>query len=253
MAAAEFYVWDRLGRPWTLTTPLVDLKSKMRAAFASVVLGTLGDASHLGAVPPQDHTPYSADGYPRPNPEWVVHAIDVMHHPESGVDCAVLFGYWLSEARAGRMPWLKYLIWQAKIYDVRHGWIAQSSSGHYDHVHLSARTDTESTHLGGWSPVPPAPVAPTPAEDDMPGLFKIQGSDTLYLSDGFRRKTLSYPMWQQYKAAWGDRPVSVVPDEPALSALAGPDWQEVTGPAAAVDLAAIAKAVNDDAAARLVG
>jgi len=155
MAAAMLRVWESQGRPWRLATPLLDMVAKLKAAYPQLVYGTLGDDAHLNAVPPEDHTPFSATGYPNTSPYPVVHALDVMHHPESGVDAGKLFAYWLAEAKAGRMPWLKYLIWQARIYDVRNGWRAQASSGHFDHVHLSARTDAENTHLGDWSPVPP--------------------------------------------------------------------------------------------------
>jgi hypothetical protein len=170
MAAAMLRVWESQGRPWRLATPLVDMVDRLKAAHPQLVYGTLGDDSHLNAVPPEDHTPFSATGYPKASPYPVVHALDVMHHPESGVDAGKLFAYWLAEAKAGRMPWLKYLIWQAKIYDVRFGWRPQSSSGHFDHVHLSSRTDAENTHLGAWSPVP---------EDDM-ALSDVDAQALIY-------------------------------------------------------------------------
>ena len=116
--------------------------------------------AHYQADKPQDHTPYSFDGWPLPCPQWWVFATDIMHRPDLGVDCNKLFPYWLTEARAGRMPWLKYIIWQARIYDVRHDWRAQANSGHFDHIHLSTRTDHRLTSLGSWSLLPPG-------EDDM--------------------------------------------------------------------------------------
>lgn len=115
------------------------------------------DEAHYTADYPQDHTPFSMTGWPYVSPYPYVFATDVMDG--DGVDCAKLFAYWLAEAKAGRMPWLKYLIWQAKLYDVRNGWRPQDSSGHMEHIHLSVRTDYRDASLGEWSLLP--------KEDDM--------------------------------------------------------------------------------------
>jgi hypothetical protein len=162
VASARYYTWDRLGRPLEPAQPIREIVERLKSAFPRAVnlFGWGANEAHYQADPPQDHTPYSADGWPVPDPPWVVCATDVMHRTDLGVDCNVLFPYWLREARAGRMPWLKYLIYQATIYDVRHGWQPQANSGHFDHVHLSTRTDHLDTHLGSWSLVP--------GGDDMP-------------------------------------------------------------------------------------
>jgi hypothetical protein len=76
----------------------------------------------------------------------------------------VLFPYWLSEAKAGRMPWVKYFIYKAKRYDVRNGWSPVSAVGHESHVHVSGRTDYENYQLGDWSP---APLSDPPEEEDV--------------------------------------------------------------------------------------
>jgi len=137
----------------------------MKAAFprAAFTFGWYANNTHYQAVPPQDHTPFSATGWPVASPKYWVFATDVMHRPDLGVDCGVLFPYWLAEAKAGRMPWLKYLIWQATIYDVRNNWQPQASSEHFDHIHLSARTDYQLKGLGGWSVI---------QEDDMPKFWR---------------------------------------------------------------------------------
>ncbi len=165
-AVAAYYAWNELGRPWRLTTPLVDFTAQLHRDLPKVVIGTLGDEGHLTANPPLDHTPYASGGYPVTSPHWVVHAADVMHHPENDVDCFELVAYWLAEARAGRMPWLKYLIWRAQIYDVRYGWKPQPNSEHFDHVHLSSRTDFETATLGGWSPIPATAGVDMPLTQD---------------------------------------------------------------------------------------
>jgi len=71
---------------------------------------------------------------------------------------------------------------------------------------------------------------PTTVGGDMPGLFKTADSDTLYMSDGFKRKALTGPMWADFKETWGDVPVATVADMAALDAIAGPDWATVVPP-----------------------
>ena len=154
----------------------------MKIAFpaAKSLFGWGANEEHYTAVPALDHTPFSQSGWPLPSPQWWVLATDIMNRPDLGVDCTKLFPYWLSEAKAGRMPWLKYLIWQAKIYDVRYSWVQQKSSEHFDHIHISARTDHLQTSLGSWSLLPGAP--PAPKEEDMPMYVWCNGA--LWASNG---------------------------------------------------------------------
>lgn len=164
MAIALYYSWTRLGRPLEPALPIREVVERMKQAFPRAANQNLfswhADEAHYQSNRPQDHTPFSVDGWPLPNPQWFVFATDIMHRVDVGVDCHALFPYWLREAREGRMPWLKYIIWQAKIYDVRNDWRPQANSGHFDHIHLSARTDHRTTSLGSWSLLPPQ-------EDDM--------------------------------------------------------------------------------------
>lgn len=170
MAYAAYYTWDALGRPLDPAQPIRDIVERMKVAYprAANTFSWYADEAHYQAEPPQDHTPFSVTGWPQPSPEWWVFATDIMHNPALGVDCNVLFTYWISEARAGRMPWLKYMIWQAKIYDVRNNWHPQTSSGHFDHIHFSARTDFKDRGLGSWSLTP---------EDEMAALTDEQWKD----------------------------------------------------------------------------
>lgn len=167
MAVAMYYTWEAQGRPWHSCTPIREFSARLKQALPGAVgyVWTLGDDAHLESNRPQDHTPFSVTGWPWSSPYPVVFACDVSHQPARGVDCWALVPYWLTEARAGRMPWLKYIIWQAKRYDVRNGWSPVNSSGHFTHAHLSGRTDHEFYGLGGWSPVPLPPLPPEEEED----------------------------------------------------------------------------------------
>jgi hypothetical protein len=157
MAVAMYYTWEQQGRPLTPAKPIAEIIARMKAAFPAVAssFSYYANDEHYQSNTPGDHTPFSHDGYKvSPSPYPVVFATDIMCNTAKGVDCQKLFNYWLSEAKAGRMQWLKYLIWQAKIYDVRHGWVAQANSDHFDHIHISTRTDYQNASLGTWSLLP---------------------------------------------------------------------------------------------------
>lgn len=192
MAVAAYYSWDRLGRPLDPAVPIRDFVVRMKAGFprAANLFSWYANEAHYQAEPPQDHTPFSATGWPQTSPFWWVFATDVMHRPNLGVDCNVLFAYWLGEAKAGRMPWLKYMIWQAKRYDVRNAWRPVTSSGHFDHVHLSARTDHRLTSLGSWDPTG---IADEPGDDTMQCLIHYSDDPVpgrVWLADRMLRRVV---------------------------------------------------------------
>lgn len=175
MPVAAYYAWDHLGRPLEPAQHIREFVEAMRAAFPAAAeqgqFSWYADEAHYQAVPAEDHTPYSQTGWPAVSPQWWVFATDVMHRPDLGVDIAVLGAYWVAQARAGRMPWLKYMIWANSIYDVRNGWEPQWNDDDPGHIHLSGRTDYQYIGLGGWSVVPPpapsTPPIPMKDEDDM--------------------------------------------------------------------------------------
>lgn len=211
MATSQYYAWDRAGRPLNPAQPIREFVGKLKVAFpkaaAAAQFSWYADNAHYQANYPEDHTPYSYSGWPIVNPYPYVFATDVMHRPDLGVDCSALFAYWIGEARAGRMPWLKYLIWQARVYSVRNGWQPVLNSGHHDHIHLSARTDHLNTSLGGWSVVPGAAPPPTRRRD---GMYFFNVGQSQYVADpAFERYWAfdNYPRWQAVHAAAGSPPV----------------------------------------------
>lgn len=150
--------WVDDGRPWRNAVYIAEIVAALKAAYplgaAAHIFGSIGDIAHLTADLPQDHTPYSQTGWPVPTPYPVVTATDVMHRPDLGVDCDVIFAHWLASAKAGETPWLKYLIWEGKRYDTRNNWVPVAASGHFDHIHASGRSDKTTSGLGGWNPIP---------------------------------------------------------------------------------------------------
>ncbi|HET8684965.1 MAG TPA: hypothetical protein VFM54_24295 [Micromonosporaceae bacterium] len=157
MATQAYHDWVAAGSPWRPARPVHELRAKLLAAGVPAGhVGTIGDDAHLMADYPQDHTPYSRTGWPVAHPYPLVTALDLTHAPgvPGGVDCDEVSSYWLAEARAGRMPWAKYLIWRATLYHARDRWVPRPNSGHHDHIHLSTRTDHITTALGGWPALP---------------------------------------------------------------------------------------------------
>lgn len=151
MAVTEFYTWDRLGRPLEPAKAVQELVLQCRAFWPDAEFGWMANKEHYEASFPQDHTPYSYTGWPAESPRWWVFATDLMDDPGNGVDLAVVWPVILAEARAGKIPHLKYLIHQAKLYDVRYNWKEQESSGHPHHIHLSFDTNAQFQGLGDWS------------------------------------------------------------------------------------------------------
>ena len=254
MAVAAYYTWDRLGRPLEPAVPIRELVVGLREAFPRAAKANLfswyANAAHYENDYPQDHTPFSVTGWPLVSPQWWVFATDIMHRPDLGVDCFDLFDYYLAEAKAGRMPWLKYMIWRGQIYDVRNDWKPQPASGHYDHIHLSARTDHQYTHLGDWS---------VNGDDMTPGQAWVLHVMN-YRIDGIRamRDLIEVPSREfggQSFAGFSEPnvlarairaiPTAAIPVDVDEAAIAAAVAEQLPG------VGEIADAVNDDAASRL--
>lgn len=180
-ASNSYYEWVAAGKPLTPALPIREIVDKLKAAFpkgaARNLFSWYANDAHYQAIPPQDHTPFSATGWPVTSPRWWVNATDIMHRPDLGVDCNVLFPYWLAEAKAGRTPWVKYYIWQSKLYDVRNNWVPTANSDHFDHIHLSTRTDYLLNTTGSWSIVPGG---------DDPMLIRINETGAIWTVDAAR-------------------------------------------------------------------
>lgn len=252
MAAAVYYSWDRAGRPVVPSKPVQDYVTRLKLAFprgaAENLFGWYANEAHYQANPPQDHTPFSATGWPLPSPQWFVFATDVMHRPDLGVDCNVLFPYWLAEARAGRTPWVKYLIWQAKLYDVRNGWRPQTNSGHFDHIHISVRTDWQNRGLGTWSLTPEGDDM-TPEEHQLLENMAWRVDALNAMSPTIRGGTYDGQPAKEVVAL-----IAIQAKVDALATATGMDpaaLQAAVEAAVAAQIPAIADAVNDDAAERL--
>lgn len=145
MTSAQHQKWLNEGAPWHLAVPLVELEAAIVATFdpRSDTIGTIGDASHLDAEPPEDHTPYSETGWPEPTPPFIVTALDY-----DGPGWEALFEHLINERHAGRMMWIKYINYQGLHHSWEPDYKGSVSSDWKGHGHVSIRTDWCFTSTG---------------------------------------------------------------------------------------------------------
>jgi hypothetical protein len=142
MATQAYYTWVRSGRNFERPAWIAEMKT-LAAAHGVGFLGDLGDESHLQADNPLDHTPFSTDEWPVSVSQYRIHAVDF----KAGPWCSKV----LADARVGKLPWLKYMIFLGFSYSARSGWVAKPSADL--HCHMSGRTDYPVNQgLNGYNP-----------------------------------------------------------------------------------------------------
>jgi hypothetical protein len=152
VATQDYKNWVAAGRPFKLAQPIADYRETLLAAgWPGSKLGTIGDEEHLQAEVPQDHCPFSHTGWPIPNEYPYVLALDVTHDPDHGLNVGPLADYWIQQAKAGKTPWVKYINWEGLQWDVRRNWVPVTIGGHFDHAHLSVRTDWTHKDIGSFA------------------------------------------------------------------------------------------------------
>jgi hypothetical protein len=162
--------WERRGSPFRLMTPAADLRNVVRAHGYTVY--DLGDEDHLNREPPEDHTPYSATGWPGTAAYGVGYAIDIMP-PKAGARSKIdgkplpslqQLGAQLLKDRNAGVPgirWLKYMNWEPQrnwggpCY--QEAWkptYRRRDSSDRGHIHMSGLTGMENSTIGrGYDPV----------------------------------------------------------------------------------------------------
>jgi len=171
MTSSQHQHWIDLGEHWVLAVPLIDLKAAIVEVWnpPAETIGTIGDAAHLDAQPPEDHTPYSETGWPAKTPYGVVTALDY-----SGPGWEALFDHLINERMAGRMLWIKYINYKG----IHHRWEPNYTSGMSSddprHGHLSIlsswcyqSTGLTPAQLTGIEPLPQPEPTPAPVGADI--------------------------------------------------------------------------------------
>lgn len=189
--------WVRAGRPVSGTArPVARIGARLRGYGYTVYF--IGNQEHLEHLPPEDHTPFAATGWPGASPRWWVMAMDIMPPPAgSGLPSLQQIGaQMLADRKAGvpGMMWLKYMNWEPErnnggaCYQERfmpsH---ERRSSSDRGHIHQSARSDCHAvTYADDYDPVARIRAGGKPEqqkEDDMTiqYLIKLEGDPTVRL------------------------------------------------------------------------
>lgn len=217
MATDAYRIWVARGRPFRRPPWLTQIRA-LAQTHKVTFLGDLGsdDVRHLQANNPQDHCPFSFTAWPVALPDYVVCAIDLANGPHATRI--------LSDARAGRLPWLKYMNFAGKNYSRRRNGFWDPVSSSDNHMHLSGMSDHTNAGLGGYNPFVAAPVATLPGRQLM-YMIQVTGNDSIYVSDGLRHRGIDWPTFVFYRDTL-KLPYVAVPNLAALLQMGGPPDSE---------------------------
>lgn len=162
--------WVADGKPVSFARPIARVRDRLRAHGYTVY--DLGNQAHLTHDPPEDHTPFSATGWPVASRYPYVHAIDIMP-PAAGalskIDHMPLptlaeLGAQLHDDRAAGhagATWIKYMNWEPEgnytgpCYHC--SWMpdhARRDSSDRGHIHVSCCSDAVTwTSADDYDPV----------------------------------------------------------------------------------------------------
>jgi hypothetical protein len=241
MASTAYYEWIDAGEPYTRATPTLQLKAVIKSH--GFVVYDYPNTAHLQAEPPEDHTPFSATGWPITSKRWVGHAIDIMPKTDDAVGQAELTRLArqiIADKDAGvpGTKWLKYINWTDENGNCwQTSWKPTKktvSSTDKRHIHLSGRSDMDtSTEVAdtGWDPV-------------------ARMSDDMTPSQGYVQHVMNY----RVDAIRGMRLSIVIPPYTAPTGETFPGMTEPNNLAIAItklqnDEASITQTIKDEIAA----
>lgn len=162
MASQAYYDWLDAGKPYTTARPAAKVAANIRRHGYTVY--EIGNTSHMQAVPPEDHTPFSATGWPKTSPRWYGHAIDIMPPPSGkGLPTLAQLAQQIhddKQAGVAGAATVKYMNWEPDgpggkcVHCSWQSSHASTSSTDYGHIHVSFRSDkTTSSEADSYDPV----------------------------------------------------------------------------------------------------
>lgn len=178
-----YETWKANGSHWELAAPARRLRDRLRARGFTVY--DIGNLSHLTHIPPEDHTPYSATGWPDATPYGVVTALDIM--PGGPMTLQALGARFKADRDSGKFRTLKYMNWgpvsdSSAVQDRWTPGYSRRSSTDTGHIHLSFRSDMVDV-ADDYDPFG-VPAAPSTRERKM--FLAIAGNGQVFRSDGMR-------------------------------------------------------------------
>jgi hypothetical protein len=161
MSSAAYKDWVKAGKPYRLARPVATLQARLHAHGLTVY--DYPDDSHLLAATPEDHTPFSATGWPGSSTFGVAHAIDVMPRSDTAAgrrENATIARRLIADRNAGvaGVAWIKYLNWTDEGGVCRQErWMPNHetrSSTDKGHLHISGRADCDNDDRAtGYDPL----------------------------------------------------------------------------------------------------
>lgn len=202
---------------WTVVPNLLEGRAQLDARFPNRehgAEGTIGDMSHQASA--SSHNPDETG-----NPEYSDHdgkdevrawdADKDLNDPNVTMEQVVQ--HLLAGARSGKFWWIRYIIFNGRIWHRRDGFVTRTYTGsnkHTDHAHINSDftqqadtvtgTNWEFNTLGGSTPPPPAPKPPAPSVRTLE--VGVKGDDVRQLQQVFKdvfpiyRNYVSVKRWQ---------------------------------------------------------
>lgn len=173
--SAAYNVWIRDGEPYEDAEPVHDLAVTFRSH--GYTAWTKGDETHMQAIPPQDHTPFSSTGWPKKSAYPVGHALDIKNQDDP-------YPLWQiaeqiirdKDAKYPGTECIKYINYTDKAGKCWHvSWQpdkATVSSTDKGHIHLSVRSDMDEVSTT-YDPIKRL------MEADMPDAKELMESDVV--------------------------------------------------------------------------
>lgn len=160
---------------WVVVPPLLEGRSQVDQRFPNRekgAEGTIGNLAHAGSAsshnPDKTGHPEFADGDAKD--EVRAWDCDKDLRDTHGVTMEQLVQHWVTLARAGKMPWIRYIIFAGRIWHRKNNFETRTYTGsnkHNDHAHINAEFNQASDEMHntdwqvlnfGLSGVPTTPV-----------------------------------------------------------------------------------------------
>ncbi|NYT96330.1 peptidoglycan-binding protein [Salinispora sp. H7-4] len=191
---------------WTVVPNLDEARDQLNRRFPDRDTrsdGSIGDTSHQRY--PSSHNP---DRTGRPEyrdgdqlDEVRARDFDADLHDPGGVTMEQVVQLWVTLARSGALWWVRYIIYQGRIWHRRHNFATRAYTGsnrHTTHCHVNSdftqaadtvrRTDWQLDQLAGTAPVRPAPGPPVAFPLPSGYYFGPRSGGDRSVSGYYRRK-----------------------------------------------------------------
>lgn len=192
---------------WVVVPNLNELLAQMNARFPNrdkASDGAIGNTSHAARAsshnPDRTGSPDYRDGDARD--EVRARDIDKDLNSPDGMTMEKIVQHWLTNARAGKLWWVRYIIFNGRIWHKRDNFVTRKYTGsnkHEKHVHVNSDFTQKADSVTGtnWllkdlgKPKPKPPVTPSKPVASPTKENEVELSDTVKISTQFQADTLN--------------------------------------------------------------